>query len=130
MPPHLLFVTGKLAEPSLRRTLQELAPSAGFTFDVAVLPITVIALAPASWIAGHLALPAGAARFDRVVLPGLCGGDLEAVSRRAGCPAERGPPDLRDLPEFFGKRGGPPPGYGARDIAILAEINHAPRLPL
>src|SRR5262249_16993474 len=34
----------------------------------------------------------------------------------------------RDLPEFFGGTGGPPPGYGAYDITILAEINHAPRL--
>ena len=39
--PHLLFVTGKLAEPALRRTLAELAPRAGFDYEVAVLPITV-----------------------------------------------------------------------------------------
>jgi dihydropteroate synthase-like protein len=126
--PHLLFVTGKLAEPALRRLLAELAPAAGFRYDVAVLPITVIALAPAAWIASHL--PPPAAGFDRVILPGLCSGDLEAVAQRAGCPAERGPKDLRDLPEFFGKQSGPPPGYGTHDITILAEINHAPRLPL
>jgi dihydropteroate synthase-like protein len=126
--PHLLFVTGKLAEPALRRLLAELAPTAGFRYDVAVLPITVIALAPAAWIASHL--PPPTSRFDRVLVPGLCAGDLEAVARQAGCPAERGPKDLRDLPEFFGKQSGPPPGYGGHDITILAEINHAPRLPL
>src|SRR6184192_2767584 len=123
--PHLLFLTGKLAEPSLRRTLAELAPRAGFSFDIAVLPITVVALAPTPWIANHLTFPASA-RFDRVIVPGLCAGDLDIVARRAGCPAERGPKDLRDLPEFFGKCSGPPPGYGAFDIEILAEINHAP----
>src|SRR5207248_249268 len=40
----------------------------------------------------------------------------------------RGPKDFRDLPEHFGQRSGPPPGYGAFDIQILAEINHAPKL--
>ncbi|HUR53274.1 MAG TPA: dihydropteroate synthase, partial [Gemmataceae bacterium] len=43
---------------------------------------------------------------------------------------ELGPKDLRDLPEFFGKASGPPPGYGAFDIEILAEINHAPKKSL
>ena len=43
-PPRILFVTGKLAEPSLRRQLADLAPKAGFAFDVAVMPITVAAL--------------------------------------------------------------------------------------
>ncbi|MBI1913378.1 MAG: dihydropteroate synthase [Planctomycetes bacterium] len=127
--PHLLFLTGKLAEPSLRRTLADLAPQAGFSYDIAVLPITVVALAPTPWLANHLTFPESL-RFDRVIVPGLCAGDLDVVARRAGCPAERGPKDLRDLPEFFGKHSGPPPGYGTYDIAILAEINHAPRLTL
>jgi dihydropteroate synthase len=125
--PHLLFVTGKLAEPALRRTLADLAPRAGFDFSVAVLPITVVALATTPWVARHLAVPPG---IDRVILPGLCGGDLQPVADLAGAPVERGPKDLRDLPEFFGAGGGRPADYGAFDIAILAEINHAPGLPL
>lgn len=123
---HLLFVTGKLAEPALRRVLAELAPAVGFEADVAVLPITVVALATTPWVARHLTVPAG---VERVLLPGLCVGDLEPIREKAGCPVERGPKDLRELPEFFGRKSGPPPGYGKHDIAILAEINHAPRLP-
>ncbi len=125
--PHLLFVTGKLAEPSLRRTLAELAPQIGFDYSVTTLPITVVALATTPWIARHLDVPPG---VERVLLPGLCAGDLGPVTAKTGVPVERGPKDLRDLPEFFGKRSGPPPGYGAHDVQILAEINHAPRLPL
>jgi dihydropteroate synthase-like protein len=123
--PHVLFVTGKLAEPALRRTLTELAPLAGFECTVAVLPITVAALATTPWIARHLTIPA---QVNRVVLPGLCRGDLTAITAPAGVAVERGPNDLLDLPELFGARKGPPPGYGAYDIAILAEINHVPRL--
>jgi dihydropteroate synthase-like protein len=123
--PHILFVTGKLAEPALRRALADLAPQAGFESSVAVLPITVAALMTAPWAARHLTVPAG---IDRVLLPGWCAGDLSAVEAVASVPVERGPKDLRDLPAFFGRQTGPPPGYGAHDIAILAEINHAPRL--
>ncbi|HEY7159304.1 MAG TPA: DUF6513 domain-containing protein [Gemmataceae bacterium] len=122
--PHLLFVTGKLAEPSLRRMLEELAPRAGFDFSVAVLPITVAALATTPWIARHLTIPAG---VDRVILPGLCQGDLASL-RTLAAAIERGPADLRDLPDFFCTSSAPRDDYGKYDIAILAEINHAPRL--
>jgi dihydropteroate synthase-like protein len=124
--PRLLFVTGTLAEPALRRMLADLAPKAGFTPDVAVLPITVAALMTADWVARHLAVPPGT---ERVVLPGFCRGDAGEVSAAAGVQAELGPKDLRDLPEHFGHGSGPPPGYGGHDIEILAEINHAPQLP-
>jgi dihydropteroate synthase-like protein len=122
--PRLLFVTGKLAEPALRRVLADLAPKAGFEPHVAVLPITVAALMTANWVARHL--PPGLAA-DRLILPGFCRGDPDEVAAAAGVPVELGPKDLRDLPEFFGKAAGPPPDYGRYDIEILAEVNHAPR---
>src|SRR5262249_37226759 len=97
--PHILFITGKLAEPSLRRMLAELAPRAEFDYTIEVLPITVVALATTAWIARHLA-PRSA--IDRVLLPGLCPGDPAIVAERLSVSVDRGPKDLRELPEFFG----------------------------
>ena len=126
--PHIVFLTGKLAEPSLRRTLAELAPRVGFDFSVAVLPITVAALATTPWIARHFAPSAG---VDRIIVPGLCNGELAILNQAWPTMAiERGPNDLRDLPDYFGAQGKTMPDYGAYDIEILAEINFAPRLAL
>jgi dihydropteroate synthase-like protein len=125
--PHWLFVTGKLAEPSLRRMLAAIAATSDFDFSVAVLPITVAALATTRWIADHLQVPAG---IDRVLLPGLCPGDPDLVAARARVPVERGPEDLRDLPEYFGRTESRPKLSGDFDIEILAEINHVARLDL
>jgi len=125
--PRFLFVTGRLAEPSLRRVLADLAPRAGFEPVVAVLPISVAALLTTDWVARHLEPPAD---VERVILPGFCRGDATQVSERAGAPAEHGPKDLRDLPEYFGAEAGgtAKSNYGGHDIEILAEINHAPQL--
>jgi dihydropteroate synthase-like protein len=124
----LLFVTGKLAEPALRRLLADLGPKAGFDYQVAVLPITAVSLATTPWIARHLAPQTP---VERVVLPGLCVGDLGVVEQAAHAPVERGPKDLRDLPEHFGLgtlASGSRLNEGPFDISIFAEINSAPRL--
>jgi dihydropteroate synthase len=119
---NVLFVTGKLAEPALRRVLAEMAPP--FQHDVAVLKITVAALMTTSWIAKSLEVPAGT---DLVMIPGLCEGDTAIVANTLGVAVEKGPKDLRDIPRHFG-RSAADQEYGAWDIEILAEINNAPRL--
>jgi hypothetical protein len=110
----ILFVTGKLAAPALRATLEAMAPP--FEYDIAVLRITVAALMTAPWIAKHLP---GADGFDRVLIPGLCEGDVRVIQDRFGVPVEKGPADLRDLPEHFGQAA-LREGYGAYDIRIFA----------
>jgi dihydropteroate synthase len=124
--PRYLFVTGRLAEFSLRQILGDLAAQVGFTAEIAVLPITVAALMTTRWVARHLDVPDG---IDRVILPGFCAGDLAPIVERArGVPVEPGPKDLRDLPSHFGHSGASKTTYGDYDIEILAEINHAPGL--
>jgi dihydropteroate synthase len=124
---HIHFVTGRLAEHSLRQLLADLAPRAGFDYSVSVLGITVAALMTPEWIARKLTVPPEA---QRVVIPGYCHGDLEPVERIARVPVQRGPKDLRDLPEFFGQKLPGADQYGRYDIEIIAEINHVPRLAL
>lgn len=122
-PRRVLFVTGKLAEPALRRTLTAMAPE--FAWDVAALKITVAALMTTPWIARFLAVPPDT---DLVLLPGLCEGDPALVAAKTGVPVEKGPKDLRQIPEYFG-RAQAARDYGAYDIEIVAEVNNAPRLP-
>ncbi len=121
----ILFVTGRLAEVSLRELLIRLAPKVGFEYDVAVLGISVAALMSVDFVARKLKIDAS---FDRVLLPGWCGGDLAVLTQKFGSPFERGPKDLFDLPEYFGGRHRLPTDLSRYDIEILAEINHAPRL--
>jgi dihydropteroate synthase len=120
----IVFVTGKLAEFSLRRIVQRLGTEVGFDYRLAVLPISVAALMHVEWVRRKLSLEGLA---DRVVLPGWCQGDLEVLTGHFGVPFERGPKDLHDLADYFG-RTQPPPDLTRYDIEIVAEINHAPRL--
>src|SRR5262245_64599584 len=92
------FVTGRLAEPALRRVLAEMSP--GFSYDVAVMGITVAALMTTEWIARSLAVPPGT---DLVLIPGLCEGDPAAIADKVGVVVEKGPKDLREIPSHFGR---------------------------
>ena len=121
-PQHVLFVTGKLAEPALRRVLADMAPP--FAYDVAVLGITVAALMTTPWIAKHLTAPS--TDTDLVLIPGLCEGDPEVVREKVGVRVAKGPKDLREIPPYFGSH--VPRDYGAWDIEVVAEINNVPRL--
>jgi len=118
----VLFVTGKLAEPALRRIVAEMR--APFACDVAVLNITVAALMTTDWIGRHLRVPAST---DLVLIPGLCEGDADTLTARLGVRVEKGPKDLREIPRHFG-RAEAARDYGAWDIEILAEINNAPKM--
>jgi dihydropteroate synthase len=123
-PPvrRVLFVTGTLAEPALRRVLGEMQPP--FDAPVAVLKITVAALMTTPWIARHLEVPPDT---DLVLIPGLCEGDPAIVKDRFGVVVKKGPKDLREIPRYFGQNQATL-DYGDYSIEILAEINNAPKL--
>jgi dihydropteroate synthase-like protein len=122
VPARVLFVTGRLAEPALRRVLEEMRPP--FQAEVAVLKITVAALMTTPWIARFLEVPAGT---DLVLLPGLVEGETGLLSERHGVAVEKGPKDLREIPRYFGQAAAAA-DYGPYDIEILAEINNAAKL--
>lgn len=126
MSEKILFVTGRLAEHALRSTVVDLASSAGFEFNVQVLPITVAALMTPKWIAPRLEIPAGT---TRIVIPGYCDGDLQPLLDVTDLPLTVGPKDLRDLPNLFDQQK-KPANLDRWTIEIIAEINHAPRLTL
>jgi len=123
-PRRVLFITGKLAEPALRRVLREMAPA--FAWEVAVMKITVAALMTTPWIARFLESPPPPGT-DLVLIPGLCEGDPAVIAAKVGVAVEKGPKDLRQIPEYFG-RAAAARDYGAYDIEIVAEVNNAPRL--
>ncbi len=121
----ILFVTGKLAESSLRQVLGELRERQAFELDVAVLGINVAALMHVKWLLQKLDVPPG---ITRVLLPGWCQGDLSLLEAKHGIPFERGPKDLRELPRYFDQQHQRQVDLSRYDIEIIAEINHAPLL--
>ena len=117
-----LFVTGQLAKEALEKTLA--GCGAGFDWSIQALRIKVAALMTTDYIESTLSVPA----CDAVYLPGLSQASPETLSASFGVPFIKGPKDLRDLPEFFGRAA---EGYrpdGEHALTILAEINEIQRL--
>ncbi len=121
----IAFVTGTLAAPLLESILGDLSEEVGFEYEIVRLRIDVAALMTTEWIARRLEL---SERVERVLIPGYVRGDVERLTHRIGRPVERGPKDLRALPEHFGRGTARTGGYGSYSIEILAEINHVPDL--
>ncbi|HZH06095.1 MAG TPA: DUF6513 domain-containing protein, partial [Lautropia sp.] len=120
---HIVFLTGRLAEKALDRVLHAMAP-APFTWQVREIGIQVAGLMTADLIRRRLVEPLHA---DRVIVPGRCRGDLDSLGAHFGVPFERGPEEVKDLPQFFNQKAKPVDLSGF-DIAIFAEIVDAPRL--
>lgn len=120
---HIVFLTGHLARPALERVLTTLAP-APFTWEVRDLGLQVAALMTADMIRRRVSGPVEA---SRIIVPGRCRGDLEALSAHFGLPVQRGPEELKDLPRFF-NRAAQPISLDEYEVAIFAEIVDAPRL--
>lgn len=120
---HLVFLTGRLAQNGLARVLQSLEP-APFTWEIREIGLQVAALMTADMIKRRVPAPIAA---NRLIVPGRCRGDLDALSLHYGMPVERGPEELKDLPAYF-NRAARPVDLSRYDIAIFAEIVDAPRL--
>lgn len=127
---HILFLTGHLAKPSLERVLAGI-DEAPFTWETRDLGLQVAGLMTADMIRRRLAVPvvgADASRqVDRIIVPGRCRGEVDALSTHFGIPVQRGPEEVKDLPRFF-DRAAKAITLDEYQIAIFAEIVDAPHL--
>ncbi|HUL41053.1 MAG TPA: DUF6513 domain-containing protein [Burkholderiales bacterium] len=123
MSEHILFLTGRLAEKSLNRVLSQMQPGE-FTYQVLNIGISVAGLMTADLIMRRLPT---AGNSTRIMVPGRCRGNLEAISEHYGVPVVRGPDELKDLPQYFGRRDANK-DLSRYDVRIFAEIVDAPQL--
>ena len=127
MAEKLLFLTGKLAEKSLKKVLDQVQSNPKtptFKYRIEQIGVSVAALMTPDLIARRLKVSGDA---DKVILPGLCQGDLTQLAVQYGVPVVRGPADLKDLPQYFGQAG-LVPDLSQYSVNIFAEIVDAPML--
>lgn len=129
MSQNLLFLTGKLAEKSLHKVLEEVQrnpKTPPFNYQVAQIGVSVAALMTPDLIARRVKHTGSA---HKVIVPGLCQGDLTPLESQYGIPVERGPEDLKDLPQYFG-HAGKAADLSRYSVQIFAEIVDAPYLSI
>ncbi|GAB4068684.1 dihydropteroate synthase [Ancylobacter sonchi] len=119
------LVTGSLAEPRLVKVASEIA-SPALDPVVVNVGVKVAALMTAEIVERRFKVPEGT---SRVVMPGRFRGDLSRLERHFGLPFERGPDELADLPEHFGKARARA-DLSRHDVTIFAEIVDASALSL
>ncbi|KAA2237510.1 DUF6513 domain-containing protein [Salinarimonas soli] len=120
---HLVFVTGHLARPRLEAVAAAL-PRERYDWTILDAGVKVAALMTEEILRRRLTIPQGA---TRIVLPGRCRADLDALSLHFGVPVERGPDEIVDLPAHLGLAGRRP-DLSRHSLRIFAEIVDAPRL--
>ena len=118
-------MTGHLAESGLREVVSDLSERTGFQYRIAVPGIQVAALLHVDMLLRRLEVSED---IDRVILPGWCRGELAVLESHFGKPFERGPKDLRDLPEYFGLGERKHVALDRYSIEIVAEINYATQM--
>jgi len=121
MAEHILFLTGKLAEPALQRVLETM-PGRQFTYTILQLGVSVAALMTTSLIKRRVLDLFNA---NKIVVPGRC--DVNYIELKAHFSIEvlQGPDELKDLPQFFSTLPCPEKKMH-NNIKILAEIINAP----
>src|ERR1700728_4024693 len=100
MTERVLFLTRHLARSRLERVLSGIQRP-DFEWAIVDIGVKVAALMTQAIIARRLPRPVLA---SRVVVPGRCRADLDALSIEFGVRFERGPDELTDLPMFLGAR--------------------------
>ena len=125
MRERILFLTGRLAQTRLEKVLQNMAP-ADFDWTILNVGVKVAALMTEPILMHRLRRPLDA---DRVVIPGRCRADLARLGQEFGAPFQRGPDELKDLPAFFGRTGGPT-DLSRHSLRIFAEIVDAPQMSI
>lgn len=126
MPERILFITGRLAEPQVRRVLRDMEPTE-FEYKVHVMGVSVAALITADMIRRRMKDTIHSFGADWVMVPGRCRGDFEQLGADLGLRFVQGPEEVKDLPLWFGKEK-VHPDLSRYDLKIFAEIVDAPQL--
>lgn len=121
-----LFLTGRLAEPQLRGVLKRLSAGfkKGFDWQIGQVGISVAALMTANLIKRRVKTPKG---VKKVIIPGRAKPNLAELAAHFKVEVERGPDEVMDLPEFFGKKRRKLP-LTRPGTLLFAEIVDAPYL--
>ncbi|MCI4435798.1 MAG: dihydropteroate synthase-like protein [Ignisphaera sp.] len=103
----ILIVTGRLAEPIVRKIVSE--SRTPHEVDVIVVPVNVIALLSAEQIAQYLRR-VGVKGYDYIILPGLVSGSGKVVEEATSIKTVKGTISVYDLPSIL----------NLRDLSILS----------
>ena len=125
MTEHILFLTGKLAEKAVHRVLESIQPTP-FSYEVLNIGLNVAGLMTTDLIRRRVS---DTGKATRIIVPGRCRGELHALTQHYGIPFERGPEEVKDLPEFFGKKK-KRRDLTKHDVNIFAEIVDATQLDI